>query len=154
MTVIKFSNPGNNNPTKSTPAPTFGSESQNIRPKYHNNPDNNPTNQMDLYSQLLHSRDSDKFTMIIGDNTYVASKQAMLSVLSYYIGMMKMREMSLLTGFGEMPHPPVNPPDVRDKTPNTGEITPPPCPNSEYSNESAKCKECNTPKRSNRNIKK
>ena len=111
MTVIKFQNPDDNS-----------------KPINSRDTNNNTPNQMDLYSQLMHSRNSDTFTMIIGDNTYVASKQAMMSVISYYIGLMKMREMSLMPGFGEMPHPPVNPPHVDNPDMNNGIVPPPPCP--------------------------
>lgn len=84
----------------------------------------NEPNQLDLYSQLSNCHDSDNITMIIGGNTYTASKQQMMSVLSYYVGMMNMRNMCNLNmnlNFGETPNTPNSP---------------------------------NTPNRSNRNIKK
>ena len=90
------------------------------------NPDYNKNvpNRLDLYSQLSNWHESDNITMIIGGNTYTASKQQMMSVLSYYVGMMNMRNMCNLNmnlNFGEM-----------QNTPNSH----------------------NTPNRSNRNIKK
>lgn len=84
----------------------------------------NVPNRLDLYSQLSNWHESDNITMIIGGNTYTASKQQMMSVLSYYVGMMNMRNMCNLNmnlNFGETPNTPNSP---------------------------------NTPKRSNRNIKK
>lgn len=124
MTVIKFSDPGNNKTTVGSKSQTIPPKDDELYRKYHTNPDTNPNNQMDLYSQLSNWHESDNITMIIGGNTYTASKQQMMSVLSYYVGMMNMRNMCNLNmnlNFGETPNTPNGP---------------------------------NTPNRSNRNIKK
>ena len=96
----------------------------------------NEPNQLDLYSQLSNCHDSDNITMIIGGNTYTASKLQIMGVLSYYVGMVNMRNMCNLNmnlNFGDTPYPPACPDgnfnnNKKITNPGAPQCPPPPCP--------------------------
>ena len=109
MRIIKFSSTSQkdaNNANTRLQTPKLADNNEPLTQDAIMDDNKNEPNQLDLYSQLSNWHESDNITMIIGGNTYTASKQQMISVLSYYIGMVKMREMSLLPGFGETPNTP------------------------------------------------